>query len=144
MTDTKTVTIDGVEFTIRLISKRKWVPIWTKELDLFTSNFSRPSDDVKPASLGAQISDALAAMPAQQRITVSNELFENHWLMVKLGVMSHKNLKDRDGNEIAIVKDSDGNVADETIDLYFDRKYFVTLFSEISVFQQVSEEERKN
>lgn len=131
ITDTKTVTLNDAEFTIGIISRKKWIELWSK-LRLFR------------AMLGEIESEGGKAVP-QEKLYEADEKFEiTFWDLIKHGVKSHKGLKDKSGDEVAFKKDKDGLLDDSVIELYHLNGLFVSLGSEVMTFNSLTEDDRKN
>ena len=101
-------------------------------------------EDIKkltPKELGAKAVEGLSLEEINKR---EETIFGAQWDLVKYGVQKHSGCLNDKSEEIPLVKDDGGCLADSTIELYELNGILAGLANEIFVFNRPTEEQRKN
>lgn len=128
MSETKTIRVQDIDFTIGFISRKIWRRI--------ASRISEPMEIVNQYKKDMKVDSKF--------VKASEELQDAYWDMLKYGIKNHKGFKRQDGTEILFHKDSEGFVHPELLETYDLNTLLIPLGVEIMMFNVLSETERKN
>lgn len=143
LTETKQVMVNGSEFTIGIIDRRRFHGIRVRYFTptkFLTKLKPEDIEGLSPTEIGLKAEEGMTPEQIQKNEEI---FFGAQWDLVKYGVRAHS-VKDEAGKDIPLIKDDGGCLADHTIEFYDLNKLFSTLANEIFIFNTLSETQKKN
>lgn len=143
LNETKEIPIGESTFKIGIIDRRRFHGIRVRYFaptKFLTKLNPEELKGLSPAEIGLKAEEGMT----QDQVQKNEEIFFSaQWDLVKFGVKGHS-IKDDAGNEIPLIKDDGGCVADQTIEFYDLNKFFSKVANEVFIFNTMSEDQKKN
>lgn len=138
MTDTKIVSVKGIDFEIGIISRKIFRKLST-DISLAARLILKPGEEIS-----AEVLDKKREENQEAFFKSDAQMFDAYYELVRRGLKSCKNFLDKDGKEISLTKDPSGLLTNDAIDLLDLNGFIGLLGPEIFTFNKISDDEKKN